>query len=93
MTAEMLEAFPALWAKEAILAEPGVNFRDRMKLIRAKMKLVNGFSLRCLNDIGAPVLVAQSEEFLFPKWLTFGASYSCAQSGILSKALFDQRAG
>jgi len=32
MTAEMLEALAAPWAKQAIAIEPGVDLRDRMKL-------------------------------------------------------------
>jgi hypothetical protein len=39
MTAAMLEALPALWTREAILVEPGINFRDRLKLTGVKMKL------------------------------------------------------
>ena len=53
MTAEVLEAVPALGARETLLVEPRINFCDRMKLTTAKMKLVNMTSLRCLNDIGA----------------------------------------
>ena len=67
MTAEMLEALPAPWAREAILVEPDVNFRDRMKLTGVKMKLVNTLSLRCLNDIGAHrSFFRGSGEFLAP---------------------------
>ncbi len=39
MTAEMLEALPAPWAREALAIEPGVNFRDRMKLTRVQICL------------------------------------------------------
>jgi len=34
MTPEMLEALATPWAKQALAIEPGVNFRDRMKLTR-----------------------------------------------------------
>lgn len=39
VTAEMLEAFTAPWAWEAIPVEPGVNRRDRMKLTRIQIRL------------------------------------------------------
>ena len=39
MTAEMLEAFSATWAREAIPIEPGVNCYDRMKLTRNQIRL------------------------------------------------------
>jgi hypothetical protein len=39
MTAEMLEAFTAPWARKAISIEPGVNRRDRMKLSRIQIRL------------------------------------------------------
>jgi len=39
VTAEMLEAFTAPWAWEAIPVEPGVNRRDRMKLARTQIRL------------------------------------------------------
>jgi hypothetical protein len=39
MTAEMLEVLPALWAREAITIEPGINRRDRMKLTRIQIRL------------------------------------------------------
>ena len=32
MTAEMLEAIAAPWAKQTLAIEPGVDLRDRMKL-------------------------------------------------------------
>ena len=32
MTAEMLETLAASWAQQPLAIEPGVNFRDRMKL-------------------------------------------------------------
>ncbi len=32
MTAEVLEALAASWAEQALAIEPGVNFRDGMKL-------------------------------------------------------------
>ena len=39
MTAEMLEALAAPWAKEALAIEPGVDFCDRMKLGRVNFGL------------------------------------------------------
>jgi hypothetical protein len=76
MPAEMLEPLPALWAREAILVEPGVNFCDRMKLTRVKMKLVNALSLRCWNDAGAHrSFFRASGESLVPYLMqTFGPS-------------------
>jgi hypothetical protein len=38
MTAEMLEALLALWAREAIPIKPGVNRRDRIKLMRIQIR-------------------------------------------------------
>jgi hypothetical protein len=39
MTAEMLEALAASWAKETLAIEPGVDVCDRMKLARINFGL------------------------------------------------------
>ena len=46
VTAEMLEAFTAPWAWEAIPVEPGVNRRDRIKIDQD-----SNSSLHCSNEI------------------------------------------
>ncbi len=57
MTAEVLEALAAPWAKQALAIEPGVNFRDGMKLTRINV------GLSFLTNEGAVPLVAASDAF------------------------------
>lgn len=62
MTAEMLEALAALWAKETLAIEPSVDIRDRMKLNRVNL---------CLSYDRAVRLVAAADALF---WANAGAA-------------------
>jgi hypothetical protein len=55
MTAEMLEAFAASWAQQALAIEPGINIRDRMELTRVN------FRLSFLTNDGATRFIAAAD--------------------------------